>query len=240
MIRGLYSAASALNAATMNQELVAENLANVNMPGYRRSGLLFESLLPASTQPTSTASDNLGGIQSAKSFTNFETGPIQHTGNPLDLALSSNVYFVIDGPDGPVYTRNGSFQRGPQGDLQTVSGLPVRSNGGKLTIPAEAAQINITKEGVVKADENEVGRLQLAEFKDPSGLQRVGSTLFEGPQGPAPAPGTYTVDQGYREGSNVKVVNEMVSMLTGMRFYEAAERAIRALGDVVSLSTKPQ
>ena len=147
---------------------------------------------------------------------------------------------MLDGPSGPVYTRNGSFQRGPQGDLQSVSGFPVRSSGGRITIPAEAAQINVTKEGVVKADETEVGRLQLAEFKDPSGLQRVGSTLFEGPQGQAPAPGSYQVDQGYREGSNVKVVNEMVSMLTGMRFYEAAERAIRALGDVVSLSTKPQ
>jgi flagellar basal-body rod protein FlgF len=240
MIRGLYSAASALSAATLNQELVAENLANVNVPGYRRSGLLFESLLPDSAKGTSPLSDSLSTVGSAKTFTNFEPGPIQHTGNPLDLALSSNVYFVLDGPSGPVYTRNGSFQRGPQGDLQSVSGMPVRSSGGKITIPPDATQVSVTKDGVVKADENEIGRLQLAEFTDPSGLQRVGSTLFDGPQGPAPAPGSFQVDQGYREGSNVKVVNEMVSMLTGMRFYEAAERAIRALGDVVGLSTKPQ
>ena len=239
MIRGLYSAASALNAATLNQEMVADNLANVSVPGYRRSGLQFESI-QADANAAATASDRLSGIQVPKTFTNFEVGPFQHTGNPLDLALSPNVYFVLDGPNGPVYTRNGSFERNAQGDLQTVSGLSVRSSGGRITIPADASEISIGKDGTVKADNAEIGRLQLAEFQDPSGLQRVGTTLFEGPQGPAPAPGTFKVEQGYREGSNVKVVTEMINMILGMRFYEAAERAMRSLGDAVGLNTKPQ
>jgi flagellar basal-body rod protein FlgF len=240
MISGLYSAASALNAASMNQDLLAENLANANVPGYRRSGLTFEAVQAEMAQGGGPASPSMRGTTTAANYTNFDPGPMQYTGNPLDVALSGNVYFVLDGPNGPVYTRNGTFQNNARGQLQSASGLPVRSTGGAITIPPATAQVQVTKDGVVKADNVEIGRLQLAEFQDPSGLQRVGTTLFAGPQGSAPRPGTFSVEQGYREGSNVQVVNEMVNMLTGMRSYEAAERAMRVISDAVSLTTKPQ
>jgi flagellar basal body rod protein FlgG len=241
MIRGLYSAATALNAVSQNQELVSENLANASVPGYRRHGLIFEVLPPESGTAPTPAGAELRGTRAAGGYTNFDAGPIQYTGSSLDLALSPNVYFVLDGPGGPLYTRNGTFRRSAGGELQSHSGLAVRGVGGRgIVVPPNAAQITVSQDGIVLADNVEVGRLQLAEFRDPSVLERAGTTLFQGPQGPPPQPGTFKVEQGYREGSNVQVVNEMVSMLTGMRYYEAAERALRALGEAVGLNTKPQ
>jgi flagellar basal body rod protein FlgG len=238
MIRGLYSAATALDAATVNQDLVAENLANATTPGYRRHGLIYEAVQSATDSQVPGAT--LAGTRSAATYTNFDPGPIQHTGNPLDLIASGNVFFVLDGPNGPVYTRNGSFVRNAQGELQSRAGLPVRSNGGRIVIPPNATNISVTLDGAVMADNTELGRLQLAEFADPGVLQRAGTALFQGPQGPPPAPGTYRVEQGYKEGSNVQIVNEMVSMMIGMRQYEAADRAIRSMGEAMALNTRPQ
>ena len=233
MIRGLYSAASALDAAATNQELVAENLAHANTPGYRRHGLVFEAVQQNASDDQALRGERLGGTRAASGYTTFDAGPVQYTGNPLDLALSGSAFFVLDGPNGPVYTRNGSFQMNAQGQLQSQAGLPVRSQGGPITIPPNTARIDVTKDGTILANDVEVGKLQLADFSDPSALQRVGTTLFEGPTGRQPDPQSFRVEQGYREGSNVQIVNEMVSMLTGMRFYEAAEKALQALGVTV-------
>jgi flagellar basal-body rod protein FlgF len=240
MIPGMYSAASALNAAALNQEMIADNLANANMPGYRRQSLVFESVQQNISARQSSSKGDIGGTQAMRSFTSFDQGPIQLTGNPLDLALSGNTFFVLDGPNGPVYTRNGSFELDAQGNLQSHSGLPVRSGGGKISIPPNTTRINVASDGTVTANNVSIGKLQLAEFSDPSVLERAGTTLFQGPAGRTPEPGTFRIEQGYQEGSNVQIVNEMVSMITGMRYYEAAQRALRALGDAVALDTNPQ
>jgi len=236
----MYSAASALDMATLNQEVVAENLANANSPGYRRQGVVFEHVRQRAQGSEASPAGKVGGTQSSTVYTDFEQGPLQETGNSLDLALTKNVFFVLDGPNGPLYTRNGAFQLDSQGQLLSRSGLPVRSGGGRITVPANTSRITVNADGAVLADNNEIGRLQLAEFSDPRQLQRAGTSLFQGPAGRQPDVGTYRVQQGYREGSNVQVVNEMVSMMSGMRQYEAAQKALRALGDALSLSTKPQ
>lgn len=237
MIRGLYSAGAALETAAANQEVFAENLAHANTPGYRRHGLTFDATqqtIPQGGRPT------VGGVQNNGSFTFFTPGPIQQTNNPLDLAISGDAFFVLDGPKGPVYTRNGSFQIDAQGQLRSQSGLRVRGRGGNITLPQDAAKIRIGADGAVLVNGAEVGRLDLATFEDKSQMRRVGPTLFEGPAPGRPLPGAVRVEQGYREGSNVQVVDEMVSMMLGMRQYEAAERAMRSLTDAISLNTKPQ
>lgn len=237
MLRGLYTAGSALQSAMLNQELVADNLANATTPGYRKQGMTFESLVSsagASDQPSGTPGSGGTG------YTSFEPGPLQPTGNPFDLALSGNVFFVLEGPNGPVYTRNGVFELNAQGELQTRSGLRVRGQGARLTIPADAPHVRITVDGGVLANGVEVGRLELATFDRPQELRRAGNTLFEGPAPRTPDPGSFRVEQGYREGSNVQMVQEMVTMMVGMRQYEAAERALRSLGEAVGNNTRPQ
>ncbi|MBI3408000.1 MAG: flagellar hook basal-body protein [Planctomycetes bacterium] len=238
MIRGLYSASSAIDVASQNQDLIADNLANCTTPGYRRRGMTFDVLQAAANDGTS---GNVSGVRNSGVFTSFEPGPMQQTGNPLDFALSGgDAFFVLEGPRGPVYTRNGSFELNSQGELQSKGGLRVRSQGGRLVIPNTASTIRVTSDGVVQADGSEVGRLELAQFTAPNQLQRAGPTLFDGATPRTPEPGTVQVNQGYREGSNVQVVQEMISMMIGMRQYEAAERAMRAMSEAVAQNTKPQ
>jgi flagellar basal-body rod protein FlgF len=243
MIRGLYSAGSAIEMAQLNQDLVAENLANASTPGYRRQSVSYAALqqaLSASGQASAASTGTAQGSPSSGVFTSFAPGAVQQTGNPLDVALSGDGFFVLEGPNGPVYTRNGSFDVNARGELKSKSGMPVKGVGSRITIPTDATRIVIGKDGTVMADNTEVGRLQLAQFDDPKTLRRVGTTLFEGANPRAPAPGAVQVEQGFREGSNVQVVNEMVGMMIGMRQYEAAEKAMRALTDAVGQYTRPQ
>ncbi len=242
MLRGLYDAGSALQAATINQEVTAENLAHATTPGYRRQGVTFQALLAAGLRPdpTSSAPAAGAGASHTASYTLFTPGPVQQTGNPLDLALSGDAFFALESPQGPVYTRNGSFQISARGELVSGSGLRVLGQGGPITLPQNAGEIHVGADGAVVANGAEVGRLQIAQFDDNQALRRVGTTLFDGPTPRQPAPGSVRVEQGFREGSNVQMVQEMVSMIAGMRQYEAAERALKALGDVIGQNTRPQ
>jgi flagellar basal body rod protein FlgG len=238
----MYDAATALSEALLGQEVNAMNLANSTTPGYRSQGYSFGTFATSLDQavggiPTNTQGDQpLSGV-----FTNFEPGPFQNTGNPLDLAISGDGYFILDGPGGQLYTRNGTFQLNSDGQLQTQSGLIVRGEGGPIFIPPNTARITIGPDGTVLADNNQVGRLQLARVPNARlVLRRVGDTTF---QGPPPQPqqdlGDVRVEQGYREASNVQVVREMVQMLSGLRYYEASQRALRSLSEAVAQNTRP-
>jgi flagellar basal body rod protein FlgG len=238
MIRGLYSADAAIETAQLNQELVAENLANAATPSYRRVGMLFAAPQAGDFDDTPD-NRSIQGPRPGSLYTSFTPGSMQHTGNPLDVAISGDAFFVVDGPNGPLYTRNGAFNMNAQGELRTPSGLPVRGVGSRIVIPQNTTNIAIGKDGTVLADNVQVGQLQLAQFTDPNALRRAGTTLFEGPAPQTPTPGAATVEQGYREASNVQVVNEMVHMMFGMRQYEAAEKAMRALAETVGQHTKP-
>jgi flagellar basal-body rod protein FlgF len=241
MLRGIYNAAYAMEVATRNHEIVAENLVNATTPGYRRQGLVYEAtaaeLAPASagnTAPPPSAPSALG------TYLHLESGPLQQTANPLDFAIDGSAFFVVEGPNGPLYTRNGAFELGPSGDLRTRGGgYAVTGDGGAITVPLDTAAITVATDGTVTANGNQVGHLRLANFANPQTLRRVGPTLFEGDSPETPAPNSVRIDQGYREGSNVQAVQEMVSMMLGMRFYEAAGKAMQAISDAVSQDTRP-
>jgi flagellar hook-basal body protein len=124
--------------------------------------------------------------------------------------------------------------------LQNNSGFPVLGTSGPIAIPPNTAKITITENGTVLADRKPVGQIQLAKFADPQALAPAGDTLFAAPASAQPQAGTSKIQQGYREGSNVQPANEMVAMISGMRQYEAAQRALRTLSDAMHESTRPQ
>lgn len=240
MIQGLYSAATAMNCAAQVQDLLAENLAHANVPGYRRRAASIETFEGTLNQAT-TGQPNLRGSQLSASYDDFGPGPVESTGNPLDLAANGDTFFVLDGPTGPVYTRNGVFHLNAEGQLESSGGLRVRGEGGAIAIPPEADKITFTRDGVISANGEEVGRLQLVQIPSSAGMRRVGTTLFEGKSPSSQAePGADLIAQGYREGSNVQVVQEMVLMMAGLRHYEASQRALRGLAEAVGLNTRPQ
>jgi flagellar basal body rod protein FlgG len=260
MLRGIYAAGSGLETNLINQDLITENLAHANVPGYRRRGAVFQPFEQVLAQtsipgapplaqgprgnrpqpPVLTTDETLWGAQPAFLYTDFRDGPLSFTGNPFDVAATGNTYFVVQGPNGPLLTRNGSFTLNNLGELITRSGLLVLGGGGRIVIPPSTAEMRIGPEGLVLADGVQVGQLLLATVADPSGMIRVGDTLFQGPvpSGP-PIPGTVHVEQFYQEQANTDIVTDMVTLLSSLRHYEAAQRALRALSDAVGQNTRP-
>lgn len=234
MLRGYYSAASGMSGALQNQDILAQNLAHAPVPGYRRQSAVFEAFIKPQTGPDSKAPDlNLHGSRATRIASGFKPGPYQHTGNPLECAIQGDGFFVLSGPNGPLYTRNGQFQLNADGQLVSSGGYPVLGANGALTIPQNAANIVIGLDGTVTADNTTVGQLKLASFTDPSQLERAGTTLFQAPANVAPQAFTGSLRQGYREGSNVQIIQEMVQMISGMRQYEAAAKSMHALSDAM-------
>lgn len=240
MIRGLYSSAGALQMAERNHEVIANNLANANMPGFRRQLVAFETAAQqASAGGTSGTNPSSIGAPGPRPITVFEPGAMQQTERQLDLALNGDGFFVVEGPNGPLYTRNGVFELNAEGRLQTNGGLPVSGTTGQIIVPTGTVKIQINFDGTVVADGSEVGQLKLASFKesDMQNLVHAGTTLYSAPRGIVPQDATATVQQGFQESSNVQVVDEMVRMIAGARMYEASQRAMRAISDSIEQRT---
>ncbi len=240
MIRGMYSAASALVVASEQQEVTAYNLANATSPGYRERGLVFETFdrtLGRATEPTG----DIVGAKTAQAYHDFRPGALQQTGHPSDLALSDpDRVFVLAGPNGPVYTRNGTFLRTAQGQLVSPGGYPLQGENGPVNFPANANQITVAGDGSVTADGAPAGNVRLVRFTNPGQLTAAGPTLYTAPPnaGLTNAPGR--VLQGYREGSNVQPADAMVRLIIGARYYDAAQRSLRAISESLQLNTRPQ
>ena len=230
MIRGLYSAAGGMLATSHQQDVAAQNLAHASKPGYRRELLRFEA--------GGSAEDFSGPSVSLR--TDQSPGGYEQTGNPLEVAIGGSGLFVIESPNGAQYSRSGVFQLNGDGQLVTPEGFPVQGLAGAITLPAGAASIEIVGDGTVLADGLEVDQLRIVEFSDSSKLQRIGSSSFAAPKGVEPT----NVDQpeirqGVREMSNTTAVQEMVQMTTGLRQFEATQRALRSIGDAIALTTRP-
>ncbi len=265
MLRGMYAAASGLEANTINQNAITENLAHANVAGYRRQGTVFETFEPILARATAATpgvavvaqgprntppppppvpggGGEVWGTRPSYIFTDFTPGPVQPTGNRLDLAATDQTtWFVVDGPNGPLLTRNGQFTLDDRNRLITRSGLLVRGQAGQILLPQTSANINIGPEGLIVVDGVPIDTLLLANVGNPTPMIRVGDTLFQGPvpNGP-PLPGTVHIQQGYLEQPNQQIVHDMVDMIDGMRHYEAAQRALRSLSDAIAQNTRPQ
>ena len=230
MIRGLYSAAGGMLATSHQQDVAAQNLAHAGKPGYRREVLRFDA---------SGGADDFVG-PSVSLHADQTPGGFEQTGNPLDVALSGPGMFVVEGPSGPMYSRSGVFQLNSTGQLVTSEGFAVQGGGGAITLPANTTAITITNNGSIVADGSDVDKLKIVEFADLSKLQRISSSGFAAPQGlDATDVEQPDVRQGVREMSNTTAVHEMVQMTTGLRQFEATQRALRAIGDAIALTTRP-
>ncbi|MEK6257868.1 MAG: flagellar hook basal-body protein [Planctomycetota bacterium] len=229
MIRGLYSAAGGMQATSLQQDVTAHNLNHAMKPGYQREVLRFNATGPR---------EELLGPE-ATLHTDFSPGTLEFTGNTLDVALNGPGFFQIQGPSGPLYTRSGTFQLNGQGQIVTPEGRIVRGTAGPITIPPDAVNIDILDDGTVIADGGEIDQLSVVAFQNPNDLSRVGTTYFAASPNAARSEAGPEVRQGYRENGNTTVVQEMVQMIAGLRQFEAAQRALRSLGDTIALNTRP-
>lgn len=254
----LRTAATGMKTQQMRVEVIANNLANVNTPGFKRSRPHFEDLLyqtvSGARNIAEPAASRLPEIQIGRgarlsAVQRMEgQGPIEVTGRPLDVAVEGDGFFQVELPDGMVgYTRDGSFAISDHGMLVTNGGYGLVP---WVSIPPDATQVTISRSGIVsvqlprETDPVEVGRLELARFPNPAGMKALGENLFvETAASGRPAVGYPQEDgmgrllQGSLEGSNVEIVQEMVEMISAMRAYEINSKAIRTSEDMAQIAS---
>ncbi len=254
MIRALWTAASGMQAQQKNIDVVANNLANVNTTGFKRSRADFQDLmyqnLKSTGAPATNATQVPTGIQIglgtrlASVSKIFSPGDFSQTGNELDIAIEGDGFFQIQQPDGTTgYSRAGAFKRDSQGRVVTPEGNPLLP---EIVIPSNATKINIGSDGTVSVQQagqnapTTVGSIQLASFSNPAGLSAQGKNIYL----PSDASGTATtgtpgqnglgsVTQGLLEMSNVNVAEEMVNMIVGQRAYEINSKAVQAADEML-------
>src|SRR5688572_18701953 len=248
----LYSAATGMEAQQLNLNTIANNLANVNTPGFKRSKIEFQDLLYQ--KPRASGSDSGGGnivptgievgngARVASTSKVFTQGQLTSSGEKLDVALQGDGFFEVQRPDGTLgYTRDGSFKLNAQGQVVTIDGLPVLS--GFQPIPAGATNVAISEDGnvtVQTASGNQTFRLTLTRFANPAGLRSMGGNLYEEtaasgtPEAGNPGEqGFARTIQGYVEASNVNIVEEMVNLIVAQRAYEVNSKSIQASDEML-------
>ncbi len=242
MIIGLYAAATGLRAVTDRQDVLANNIANAATPGFRRQRVVdkgfYNLFMQKARRPIwfEMLRGPGGGLQTTETFSDFSSGGIRTTGNPLDLALQGPGFFAVETPQGERFTRNGTFTVDADGQLATPNGYKVLSEGGG-TIDVQGGRIQFAMDGTVYINGAPVGKLRVVEFEDPHMLTREGFDLYRASdaalQRSAPGANTEVISESL-ELSNVSLPYELIQMTLGMRLYEANQRAITAIDETVT------
>lgn len=255
MLRALYSSATGMNSQQLNLDVTANNLANVNTTGFKKTKIEFQDLVYQTDQVAGAEQDGgtqeptgiqIGhGTQLASTAKVFTTGELTRTDEDLDVAIHGNGFFEVQLPDGTLaYTRDGAFKMDNTGQITTSQGYLVQS--GFQPIAQNHTDINIAPDGTVTVglpDGQESFNVQLVRFQNPSGLRSVGGNLYtETEASGVPEPGEPatngfgTLQQRYLEMSNVKVVEEMVNLIVAQRAYEVSAKSIQAADEMLQMA----
>ncbi|MHC4842618.1 MAG: flagellar hook-basal body protein [Planctomycetota bacterium] len=206
--------------------IITHNLANVSTTGYKRRCTAFSKALEAaqSNQPEQINVD---------AVFDFSQGNLIQTGRPLDVALSSKGFFVIETPQGPLYTRNGVFMTNQNGQIVDTLGRTVAGQAGPISIPIDIglSELYIAENGTISSGDTAIGKFRIVDFGgDVDKLDSVGDSCFKMTDetiAPANAQNV-AVKQGYQESSNVTMIEELVNMMMVSRLYEANIKAMSA------------
>ncbi|MEG3638546.1 flagellar basal-body rod protein FlgG [Magnetococcus sp. PR-3] len=255
MIRALWTSATGMQAQQTNIDVIANNLANTNTAGFKRSRADFQDLLYQNMRAAGAATSQSGnqvpvgiqlghGVRTVSVSKMFTQGDYVQTGNELDMAIEGKGFFQIQMPDGSTaYSRDGTFKLDNSGQIVTADGYVLDPG---LTLPQNATNVAVGPDGTVavktpdQADLTEVGQIQLAQFINPAGLNAIGRNLYtESGASGAPVVGTAgedglgTVQQQYLELSNVNMVEEMVNMIASQRAYEINSKTVQTADDML-------
>lgn len=217
-----YIALSRQSALRRQLDVVAHNVANMNTPAFKAQRVLFQEFLAKTA-----FGKELSMAQDFATLRDTRPGPLTRTGNPLDLALHGNGYFVVETLDGPRYTRAGAFQLDAERQLVDRNGLPVLDeNDRPIVVPEGALEITVQDNGTIATENGPVARLKLVTFADEQRLRELGADLYVTDQEPQAADETVRVVQGMLEESNVQPIAEMTRMIEIQRQYASTQRLI--------------
>ena len=223
------AAASGLQARMDSLDLLANNMANTSTSGYKADREFYGTFLSAEALDSPSPSTADSPVVQRR-WTDFSQGPLLSTGNSTDLALSGKGFFSANGPHGPLYTRNGSFQISPQGILTTGEGYPVRLTGGQSIQAQPGAPLQVAPDGQVSQNGNALGQLELVDFANASELQKSAGAYFESPDPTtiSPIPATEVqVAQGKLESSNAVPAESAARMVMLLRHFEMLQKAVK-------------
>jgi len=226
------AAAAGIRARLESLDLLANNIANASAPGFKADREYFGLYLSeeAAQSPDGTSPASIPVIE--RQWTDFSQGSITPTGNPLDLALNGKGFFVASASSGPVFTRSGSFHISAQGQLETAEGYPVQGQDGKPIALDNSKPVEITPEGTVRQNGQEVGQIAVVSFSDPSALAKRGSNYFwiDVSKMPPAAATQVEVQQGRIESANSQPAESAVRLVNIMRQFESLQKAM-AIGN---------
>ena len=254
MIKALWTAATGMQAQQMNQDVVANNLANINTVGFKKSraefqDLMYQILLKSGVETSSGNQLPTGieigmGVKPVSVQKMFSQGDYQQSENDFDWAIEGDGFFQLDDNGRTVYTRAGNFKIDMDGSICNSKGLKLIP---EITIPAETVNFSVDSGGTWTATDDvgssiASGRLELANFLNPAGLTSLGRNLYDVTDGSGEAitgnpgeDGLGTISQHFLEMSNVNAVDEMVKMIVGQRAYEINSKAIQTADSMLQL-----
>jgi flagellar basal-body rod protein FlgG len=254
MLRALWTAGTGMSAQQLSIDTIANNLANTNVIGYKKMRAEFQDLIYHTMRPAgslvaqgvrSPTGLQIGhGTKLAGTTKIFTQGDFMTTDNPLDLAIEGDGFFQVQMPDGTVaYTRNGAIKQDADGRLVNVDGYILQP---EITIPLGASEITVGTDGTISAvlsgeeQSTELGQIQLANFSNQAGLINIGSSLYKASDASGTAnivtPGTEgagQIERGFLEMSNVRVIEEMINMITVQRAYDVSSKVIQASDEML-------
>jgi flagellar basal-body rod protein FlgF len=225
-------------------EVVANNIANLNTTGFKADGNVFEAyLMPGARADQFLPPDRRPSfVQDRATWHDLSQGPLQQTGNPLDVAIDGEAFLVVQTPRGERYTRNGALQINGAGELVTSAGERVLGDAGPIVFQPQDRDISISADGTISVREGANanfdaprGRLRLASFAQPQTLQKDGASTFAAPAGvrpQTPTPQNARIVQGAIEKSNVRAVIEMTRMIEVTRTYTQVATLMQQQGDL--------
>lgn len=251
-MKALFSAATGMAAQQIQIDTIANNLANVSTNGFKKTRVAFEDLVYENIRTGEASADNnrpgqleIGsGCRVIATQRDFTPGSISQTNAELDVAIQGRGFFVVQTPDGNErYTRVGSFNVNQDSELVTQQGYPVSPG---VTIPLDASGVLIAEDGTVQVSFNNssdvvtVGSIDVMDFTNPNGLKALGGNLFgetaeSGEPIPIDAVDGLILKQGFIEGSNVDIAEELVNMIMAQRSFEVTSKAVEAADETMKI-----
>lgn len=219
----IYIDTAAQAALARRIESLANNIANANTVGFRADGLKFDTIVSAS------GGANVSFPQAGRDFISTASGPVQRTGNSLDLAVRGNAWFSLMSPDGPVYTRDGRMELAKTGELRSVNGYPVLDvSGAPMFADASAGELSIAADGTITQNSKQIGAIGLFTIDPGARLSRYdnSSVLPDGPVTPSLDFATTGVLQGRLEQSNVEPIRELTRLIEVQRAFDRITAAM--------------
>lgn len=216
---------SAQQVLQQRMDITANNLANMTSSGFKTERLVAREI----SEKPAAATDSPKDIEFVGAWMvqrDFSTGSIEQTGNPLDVAIEGEGFFVVQTPAGPAYTRDGRFTMNSNGEIVTRSGHVVTGSGGAIVINPEAGPIAIGKNGSITQDGQTIGKFDVVAFEHPGGLEKMGDNLWKATDEAPREPEALSIAGGAVESSNVNAVSEITQMIEISRTYQSVSKMI--------------